>query len=64
MNLLQTIPQLLRNEVDMLFVMNTIRMNLSSQKTIEGEDCGINFKGDVTIMEGDTLEFYKMVQRK
>jgi translation initiation factor IF-2 len=30
----------------------------------EGNDCGINFKGDVTIMEGDKLEFYKMVQRK
>lgn len=30
----------------------------------EGNDCGINFKGDVTIVEGDVLEFYKMVQRK
>jgi translation initiation factor IF-2 len=30
----------------------------------EGNDCGINFKGDVTILEGDKLEFYKMVQRK
>lgn len=30
----------------------------------EGNDCGINFKGDVLIMEGDILEFYKMVQRK
>lgn len=30
----------------------------------EGNDCGINFKGDVTIQEGDILEFYKMVQRK
>jgi translation initiation factor IF-2 len=30
----------------------------------EGNDCGINFKWDVTIMEGDILEFYKMVQRK
>lgn len=30
----------------------------------EGNDCGINFKGDVTIEEGDVLEFYKMVQRK
>ena len=30
----------------------------------EGNDCGINFKGDVAIMEGDILEFYKMVQRK
>lgn len=30
----------------------------------EGNDCGINFKGDVQIMEGDVLEFYKMVQRK
>ncbi len=33
-------------------------------EVLEGEDCGINFKGDVMIMEGDTLEFYKMVQRK
>ena len=30
----------------------------------EGNDCGINFKGDVAIMEGDVLEFYKLVQRK
>ena len=30
----------------------------------EGDECGINFKGDVTIEIGDTLEFYKMVQRK
>lgn len=30
----------------------------------EGNDCGINFKGDVQIIEGDVLEFYKMVQRK
>ena len=30
----------------------------------EGHDCGINFKGDVVIEAGDTLEFYKMVQRK
>ncbi len=30
----------------------------------EGTDCGINFKGDVQILEGDILEFYKMVQRK
>jgi translation initiation factor IF-2 len=30
----------------------------------EGNDCGINFKWDVTIIEGDVLEFYKMVQRK
>ncbi len=30
----------------------------------EGNDCGINFKWDVQIMEGDVLEFYKMVQRK
>jgi translation initiation factor IF-2 len=29
-----------------------------------GNDCGINFKGDITIQEGDILEFYKMVQRK
>jgi translation initiation factor IF-2 len=30
----------------------------------EGDECGINFKWDVTIEVGDTLEFYKMVQRK
>lgn len=30
----------------------------------EGNDCGINFKWDIQIMEGDILEFYKMVQRK
>ena len=29
-----------------------------------GNDCGINFKGDVIIEEVDRLEFYKMVQRK
>jgi len=29
-----------------------------------GNECGINFKGDVLVMEGDVLEFYKMVQRK
>lgn len=29
-----------------------------------GEDCGINFKWDVTIEVDDILEFYKMVQRK
>jgi translation initiation factor IF-2 len=33
-------------------------------EALEGEECGINFKGDVTVMEGDVLEFYKMVQRK
>ncbi len=33
-------------------------------EALEGEECGINFKGDVTIMEDDVLEFYKMVQRK
>jgi translation initiation factor IF-2 len=30
----------------------------------EGDECGINFKGDITIEIGDKLEFYKMVQRK
>jgi translation initiation factor IF-2 len=33
-------------------------------EALEGEECGINFKGDVKIEEGDILEFYKMVQRK
>ena len=30
----------------------------------EGNDCGINYKGDVVIEVGDVIEFYKMVQRK
>lgn len=30
----------------------------------EGSECGISFKGDVKIEEGDRLEFYKMVLRK
>lgn len=29
-----------------------------------GEDCGISFKSDTRILEGDSLEVYKMVQRK
>ena len=29
-----------------------------------GNDCGINYKGDVVIEVGDIIEFYKMVQRK
>ena len=29
-----------------------------------GNDCGINYKGDVLIEIGDIIEFYKMVQRK
>lgn len=33
-------------------------------EALEGEECGINFKGDVKVEEGDMLEFYKMVQRK
>lgn len=33
-------------------------------EALEGEECGINFKGDVKIEEGDVLEFYKLVQRK
>jgi translation initiation factor IF-2 len=37
---------------------------LDMNEVEEGNDCGINFKGDVLIMEGDILEFYKMVQRK
>lgn len=28
------------------------------------QDCGINFKGDITVLQGDILEFFKMVQRK
>lgn len=30
----------------------------------EGGDCGISFKGDTKLEEGDILEFYKMVLRK
>ncbi|MBP9779105.1 translation initiation factor IF-2 [Candidatus Gracilibacteria bacterium] len=33
-------------------------------EAIEGEECGINFKGETKIEVGDKLEFYKMVQRK
>ncbi len=33
-------------------------------EALEGEECGINFKWEVKIEVGDTLEFYKMVQRK
>lgn len=33
-------------------------------EALEGEECGINFKGDVKVEEGDVLEFYKLVQRK
>lgn len=29
-----------------------------------GEDCGISFKGEVAIQEGDIFELYKMVARK
>lgn len=29
-----------------------------------GSECGISYKGDVKIQEGDRLEFYKMVARK
>lgn len=33
-------------------------------EVLEGEECGIKFKGDVALEVGDVLEFYKMVQRK
>jgi translation initiation factor IF-2 len=37
---------------------------LDMNEVEEGNDCGISFKGDVKIQEGDRLEFYKMVLRK
>ena len=33
-------------------------------EVLEGEECGIKFKGDTALEVGDVLEFYKMVQRK
>lgn len=45
-------------------VANLKKWPLDVIEALEGEECGINFKGDVTVMDGDILEFYKMVQRK
>lgn len=45
-------------------VVNLKKGPLDVIEALEGEECGINFKGDVLIEIGDTLEFYKMVQRK
>ena len=45
-------------------VANLKKGPLDVNEALEGEECGINFKGDVKIEVGDTLEFYKMVQRK
>lgn len=45
-------------------VANLKKGPLDVNEALEGEECGINFKGDVKIEEGDILEFYKMVQRK
>lgn len=45
-------------------VANLKKGPLDVNEALEGEECGINFKGDVKIEEGDILEFYKLVQRK
>lgn len=45
-------------------VANLKKWPLDVIEALEGEECGINFKGDITVMESDILEFYKMVQRK
>ena len=45
-------------------VVNLKKWPLDVIEALEGEECGINFKGDITIEVGDTLEFYKMIQRK
>jgi translation initiation factor IF-2 len=45
-------------------VVNLKKWPLDVIEALEGEECGINFKGDITIEVGDKLEFYKMVQRK
>ena len=52
------------NKVGWGEVANLKQGPLDVNEVEEGNDCGINFKGDVAIMEGDILEFYKMVQRK
>ncbi len=30
----------------------------------EGKECGIQYKGDTRVVEGDKLEFYMTVERK
>jgi translation initiation factor IF-2 len=45
-------------------VVNLKKWPLDVIEALEGEECGINFKWDVTIEVGDSLEFYKMIQRK
>jgi translation initiation factor IF-2 len=45
-------------------VVNLKKGPLDVIEALEGEECGINFKWDVTIEVGDLLEFYKMIQRK
>jgi translation initiation factor IF-2 len=45
-------------------VVNLKKWPLDVIEALEGEECGINFKGDITIEVGDRLEFYKMIQRK
>jgi len=52
------------NKVGSGEVANLKKGPLDVNEALEGEECGINFKGDVRIEEGDQLEFYKMVQRK
>jgi translation initiation factor IF-2 len=45
-------------------VANLKKWPLDVNEALEGEECGINFKWEAKIEVGDTLEFYKMVQRK
>lgn len=45
-------------------VANLKKGPLDVNEALEGEECGINFKGDVKIEVGDHLEFYKMIQKK
>lgn len=45
-------------------IVNLKKGPLDVIEALEGEECGIKFKGDVALEVGDTLEFYKMVQRK
>lgn len=45
-------------------VVNLKQGPLDVNEVEEGNDCGINFKGDFKIEEGDRLEFWKLVARK
>ncbi|MCK9272415.1 translation initiation factor IF-2 [Candidatus Gracilibacteria bacterium] len=37
---------------------------MDTNEVLAGEDCGIAFKGDLKVEVGDTLEIFKVVQRK